>query len=959
MPKLDHKDLGDTLSYVYLPGLVTAVYPGSKETPDAKKDTADVTIKNGNTTLTFTSCPIFYHCSSSGIARDNGSIENASRGFTVGDEALCRCHIKAAKDSKTETPSFDKVVLVGHVSGVKRCSYKFAFLRIGASELKPLATPLGKWDYSDASKKYVYTAFDKDSHKDEMCIVYDAVTKALASIVDPTKDGTVKYQFPCSVESLKPFLDSVDLELDRELFNWTYQGSAPDTIQFASAYPNYNADFEGKLLGVNATGVPYESYLYDNEVQALFTRFTNNVMSSTSAEISSGKFSRFDSLKASSESSFVDYSNRSPGFLVETRSSKCPGALTGEEKPQFVLDEIARLSAKRIEYKSAASVQKLKRSDLAAVITGLTNEIASAGALLESLVRDFNNSNLSVDNATALAKQISDLSISLESSRSVLARKVADALALDSVIASIEESIAELDGQISDLNSYRASSSPAISPSGAPLANSSYHVQSLYGENEYWLCAKNTYMGIVISYCDEFWKFIRVESIPSTALPAGNPALAALSSGLAPMSPMANVGMAVAASITQSVTNGSIFDYSMLKRFNEGCIHRTTAPAVCGVPALAQEDSVTGSTIKNFNGVGSYLLTQNPHEERADDPSFFSAVNSRLEHIDCWNRYDNWMNSVQLCSHSPQANPTWHFRSFANQWRLSSVYIDTPIGSFLYGAPRLQAGIFYMYQVTVQGSTARNDLPFRAQFTAKTRQTGACCMQIYIVQRQSLTAWNEKVDAKEFVRQALRYGPYDSFNVAENYVAGSEPPTPEIKKQVPSDATYSGDFKPGGGSFGGGGASGSWDGGGLSESDEAPPSSGAVGAINSFVWNNKEKVRFVRKDGKLVDFLTLSDSDKAALVDDRFFIISDTDVSARGSFPPSRNEIEIMASFDTFASLKEKNKDRSAAKALRSKEFESAIKDFIKKFYDDVVDKSSGAVKNKTFSMFYFDAKII
>ena len=937
---------------MYLPGLVTAVYAGDKDTPESNRDTADVSIISGGTSIPFKNCPIFYHCDSSGVVRENGSIENSSRAFTEGDEALCRCHVKPKKDSVDENPSFDKVFLVGHVSGPKRCSYKYAFLRISEKELKELKSPLGEWEYSESSKKYVYKAFDKDSHKDEMCIVYDAVNKKLADVIDPTKDGTKKYVFPCSVESLKPFLDSVNLELDRELYKWSYHGSAPDTIEFASAYPNHTDDFSGEHLGVSPTGVPYTSYFDDDPALSVFVKFTNAVTRTTSSELSSGKFERFDELKKSKEEIVAEFASRSKGFLVDTREKEVTGTVLSDgSKPQYILDAISRLTEKRTEYLASSKLLAASRAEAVALIASLESGIRSGQAKIDVLVSEF-NAIASLENGSAydLARQIADLKSSLDSSLSVLARKREDLVAIDASISEMNDKISNITDEINNLNNFDAIIQPAISPKGERLKNTSFHVQALYGENENWLCAKNTYMGFIVSYCDSPYKFIRVQKIPGVLpipftvsfIPSAQPMYyAAL---------LSNAGLSF---------GNNIWDYVMLKRFNEGCFHRTTAPAVCGVSGAKSSDSPTGASVKDFNGVGSYRLDQIAHEERDGDPLFATAVNSRLEHIDSWYRKDNWMNSIELVGRTPIADATAFFISFAVQWRLSCVYIDTPIGSMLYGSPRLQAATWYMYQIHSQGSTARNDLPFRTHFIAKTRQTGAAAMQIYIVQRQSLTAWNEGVDKKEIVRQVFRYGPYDCHNVASKFPPGAEPPAPNIKELVPSDATYSGDFKPGGGSFGGGGASGSWDGGGLSESDEAPPASGAVGATDTFEWKDDEKVRFVRRDNKLVDFLSLSDTDKAALVEDRFFVISDTDVSSRGAYPLSRNEIEIMASFDTFPALKTANKTNDASKAIRSKAFEEAIRDFIKKFYDDVVDKSSIAVKNKTFSMFYFDAKII
>jgi hypothetical protein len=966
VPKFDHKDLGDVLSYVYLPGLVTAVYPGDKDTPEANRDTADVSISYNGTSISFKNCPIFYHCEKSGVLRDNGSIENASRGFTVGDEALCRCLVPAQKDSAEKPSVFKKVILVSHLTGPKRCSYKYAFLRISATELKELKAPLGKWEYSESSGNYEYVAFDVDSHKDELCVVYDSINKKFADIVDPTKDGTQKYVFPCSVESLKPFLDAVDLELDRELYRWSHQGSSPDDVELASAYPSHSADFSGEKLGVGPTGEPYSTYFEDDPVVAMFTKFTNIVTSTRPSELSSGKFDRLDEYKKSMEGYISDYAGRSPGFLVDTRDKEVSGTVVSSgEKPQSILDDIKRLSEKKEEYASYSTVLSAKRVELISVASSISSDIAGMSAHINALQDELNDilskltggldaSHSSAAYVSSLMQKIAELSASIDSVSSVYSRKLSELESLDASISEVGQRISDISSQISALNNFNAVIVPAISPKGDRLVTRSYHVQALYGENEYWLCCKNVYNGLIVSYCDASWKFLRVKKIPSSVIPIDNPALTNLANGMNPISPMASPIMAVAAMISQSAPGGhSYFDYSMIKRFNEGCIHRTTVPAVSRVSSSNKTSYASSVKSRGFNGVGSYRLEQIAHEEREGDPSFATAVNSRLDYIDSWVRKDNWHNSIKLAGHSPMADPTWHFISFAIQWRVSSIYIDTPIGSMLYGAPRLQAGVWYMYQLAIQGSTARNDLPFRSHFVAKTRQTGSHALQIYIVQRQSLTAWNEKVDSKQFVRQCLRYGPYDCFSAMYKFEPGAEPPCPDIKTLIPADATFSGVFKPGGKD------TGSWDGCGLSDLDDSPPASGAVGAIDSFTWKEDEKVRFVRKGSDVVDFLTLSDSEKAELVADRFFITSETDLASRGAFVLSRNEIEIMASFDSFAALKQTNDTRDASKAVRSKELELAIKGLIKEYYDKVADKVDGAAANKSFSMFYFDAKII
>lgn len=964
MPRLNHPDLGDVLSYVYLPGTILAVYPESTDTPSDKWDTVDLTVDGYETV--YKNCPVFYHCESNVSVRDNGATEKGAYGFSVGDRCICRCLVKTEKSSITDTTAFKVVFCVGHIEGIKRCSFKYAFVRISASILKELKAPFGEWVYDDEQKKYVYKPYDKDSHKDEMCIVYDSNTKKFASIVDPTKDGVEKYKFPCSVETIKPFLDTVDLDLDDELYKWEYQGTLQSNASFACGYPNAAADINGDKLGVNATGSPYDTYYQSNEVQRLFGDLRLSMASIPAQKMLAGDYSVLDEKIKTNLPSIEEYAKRSPAFIVDKRSFPVEGVRVEDDDPNndyppAVVEEIAALVLKKSDYTSSLLIAqakfKLCQEECDALSSSISEERSRIQAIYDYI------SSLSLNDAKEINSQLSivnGLLSDMQSAESYLASKKAELDTYTEEIANLKNRIVMIDSDIEKLSNQKNIFSYAISPKGKYLSNASFHAQACYGENEYWICAKNTYMGIVISYCDAYYKFMRFQS-PPVSIPI-------------PECSVSYLGVPVtldAISIALNVTENNIFDYSFLKRINEGCFHHTTIPAV-----LSEND---------FNGAGSYRLTQIVNPELHDDSVFRTAVNSRLEYIDAWDRYDNWMNTIYFCSHTNTANPTWHFNSIGQQWRLSAIYLDTPLGSMFYGSPRFQAALWYMYQLNIQYSTARNDIPFNCQFLSRTRQSGAAAMQIYIVQRQAVSAWNKGVDNRsDFVRQVCLYGPFDCFNLQVNYEIGSEPPAPNIKEQVPDG----GNFVAGGGTFGGGGASGSW---GVSDENNAPANdTGMVGGINNYTLSFVDEVKYVRDSkNKLVDFNGLSDDEKANLLDDRKFLIrgvasnagsivvsdaasflassnqslpstpgvdqSSLDSSAQVSYPMSRNEVEIFASFDLFSSLKKSNKTFDASKAVRCREFEICIMNLFYSFYDSLPDSN----KKKKMKFLSFDAKII
>lgn len=278
---------------------------------------------------------------------------------------------------------------------------------------------------------------------------------------------------------------------------------------------------------------------------------------------------------------------------------------------------------------------------------------------------------------------------------------------------------------------------------GVTLSGGSYHLQAAFGEDEIWVCAKNVYMGMIVSYCDSKWKFTRLREFPPV-LTIGNPILGKLTSGgIAPGgNVLGDVSIALAASITQS-GDANIFSYGALKRINEGALHRTSHPAL------------------KTMGFGSWLAKQNTIPKNTTEPVFQTAINTRLESVDAWYRYDNWMNSIQCSSASYGVDRTWWFASSAQQWRIKSYFIDTPIGSMWYSSPVVEVALWHItgFNILLGGPTCRKDVPLKTHFIRHTKHTQRIVTQVYIAQRQGVTLWDDP--ERTFIRQEPYKGVYD------------------------------------------------------------------------------------------------------------------------------------------------------------------------------------------------------
>ena len=218
---INHQNLGDIQKHEYLTGIISKVYPEDPDTPEEYWDTADVLIEELG--LPWEKAPIFYHCSPDMPARDNGSIFSGARGFNENDSVILLCEIQTAQ---ADNQLVSNVMVIGHVDGLKKCSYNYVIVRASLEALEPL------------------DIFDPLANLDELCTVYDVAAGVVAGIVDPDLSPAL-LQFPCPVSKIKPFLEFVELS-GVALFEEYPQGD--DAIQIAGVIPNWQTDCQGDII---------------------------------------------------------------------------------------------------------------------------------------------------------------------------------------------------------------------------------------------------------------------------------------------------------------------------------------------------------------------------------------------------------------------------------------------------------------------------------------------------------------------------------------------------------------------------------------------------------------------------------------------------------------------------------------------------------------------------------------
>ena len=735
MSLFDHKTIGDVQTYVYLEGKILKVYLEDATIAEAKWDTADVEYENKKL---FSNAPIRYHCLTYGVERTNGAVADGGRGFDVGDKVILMAKIGSAPGKGEE---YENVYVVAHKDGPVPCSYNFLFIRISATALLPHAPPYGTWVRTDQDSRNdpAYVVSVPGSHAAEYCTVWDAAKGKVATVYNPVTK--VPYVFPVTVEEFKPALDIFRF-CDEELFTLDSQGD--EQRQEAGFTPDWKSDFQGELIRAGAkpntwwtaysiSGNPIFSLLIDTELE----------LATDGEGAASGAFTRsMDKIEAArvENGAIAQWKQASPrAFNDATRSFDVKGSDATREMPPSVqerLQELQKLIGEQTDLINALDSEKKNRWETLTGMIPITDPILQAEFVA-----------LGSDPVIVLDLRYRGI------------RDTAQ-LEVDTILAKSTFVAWEI----------------AHDKDMQPLKGSSYHMQFAYGEDEVWLCAKNIYAGMVIDACDAMWKFGRVMTLPPV-IEIGNPAADRLASGgmtLGNSLSLGDISMFLAADITQS-DDGNIFSYGTLKRINDGGFHRTTHPAM------------------KTNGIGSWRMTQNKIPRDEKEPTFITALNTRSESIDVWHRYDNWMNSIPYSYATWGVDRTWWFKSEAMQWKIKADFIDTPIGSMWHTAPVWEAALWYMsgLNFTAGAITVRKDVPINTQFIRQTKHSKRVIAQIYIVQRQAVSMFENP--ELTFVRQEINKGVYDNIDPASiKYVGGVDYDvmTAEQKKTLISDRVY-------------------------------------------------------------------------------------------------------------------------------------------------------------------------
>ena len=714
MPLFNHPTLGDIQSYAYLEGKILKVHLEDASLDAALWDTADVEYENHKV---FLNAPVRYHCQPVAVERSNGAVADGGRGFDVGDNVILMAKIGSSPGLGEE---YEKVYVVAHCEGVVRCTYNYLLIRMSASALIPHNPPYGTW----IGGEYVPTV--RDSHLHEYCTVWDAAKGTVAVIYNPVTG--MPFVFPVTVEEFKPALDYYRF-VDEELFTLDSQGD--EQIQEAGFVPDWRLDPQGEKIRCGASpDAWWTSYdVFANPIFDLLFR-TQMALATDNEGASNGTFMKAMEKFNAAKENIAKWKAASPQALNDDmRIYDVKGSDESRQMDpatQARLQELQQTVAQMIDVIGTLdSAKYLRWEELSSIIAADSNV---SPALKAELVA------LSTDRSVMLYRRYKGI------------RDTAQ-VEINSILGKAVFTPWEI----------------AHDKDMKPLQGTSYHMQTAYGEDEIWVCAKNIYRGIVVSNCDEAWKFVRLAFLPP-AIPIENPALDSLAGGggyfmggtgaaMGTGKLMEDVSFAMASSITTANDN-NIFSFGTLKRINDGGFHRTTHPAL------------------KTDGIGSWRLTQNPIPNSPLEPTFLSALNTRQESIDVWNRYDNWMNSINHSAASWGVDRTWWFKSNAQQWRIRATFIDTPIGSMWHSSPTWEVALWNMngFRIMDGGPTCRMDAPLKTHFTRQTKHSKRVAAQIYIAQRQATTMWDDPT--RTFVIQEPNEGIYDHFVPEEiKYVA--------------------------------------------------------------------------------------------------------------------------------------------------------------------------------------------
>jgi hypothetical protein len=702
MGLFNHITLGDIQNHVYLEGKILAVYLESHDVDAAIWDTADVEYENHKV---FLNAPVRYHCLPVGIERANGAIADGARGFDVGDKVILMAKIGSTPQLGEE---YEKVYVVAHREGVVPCTYNFVLIRMSAGAFIPHNPPYGTW----VGGAYLPNA--PGSHLHEYCTVWDAAKGATATVYNPVT--ALPYVFPLTVEEFKPALDYYRF-VDEELFTLTLQGD--EQIQEAGFTPDWRSDVQGeKIRNGAAPSAWWTSYdIYANPIFSLLLN-TQMALATDSAGAADGTFAKAMAKFDAGRENIAGWKAASPqAFNDDTRLFDVTGSSATQEMTPETLARLQELQALIGQMNDLIGTLDSVRIARWETLAGMIGE--------------------ELDLSPALRAEAVALENDLVITRYGYLKGVRDTAqtAVDSILGKSAFTPWEI----------------AHDKDMKPLRGSSYHMQNAYGEDEIWVCGKNVYQGMVVSACDSAWKFLRLPIIPP-ALPIGNPAAGRLASGSATVGGLAfgsamslsDISFAMASDIMIRDDN-NIFSYGTLKRINDGGFHRTTHPALRSA------------------GVGSFRMTQALIPGSPAETVYTTALNTRYEHIDVWNRYDNWMNSFPYSCASWGVDRTWWFKSYAMQWRIKAAFIDTPIGSMWHASPIWEVGLWSMtgFSVFDGGPICRRDAPLRTHFIRQTKHSKRVILQIYLIQRQAVTMWDDPT--RTFVKQELNKGIYDHF----------------------------------------------------------------------------------------------------------------------------------------------------------------------------------------------------
>ena len=739
MPKYNHSTFGDIQSYVYLEGKILKVYIEDTSISQDKWDTADVEYENKKV---FSGAKVRYHCLKEGSNRANGAIVDGAKGFDVGDQVIVMAKIGSSHGTGTE---YETMFVVAHIEGPKRCTYNYLLVRISSSDFLPHTPPYGTW------KQSVYTITDPGSLSEEYCTIWNTSKNSVATVINPTNNQP--YVFPVTMEDLKPALDNFTF-VDEELFTMSSQGD--EESEEAGFVPDWLADGQGNLL---RGSLPPDIWwnTYNEKGNPLLNLFNDAILKlmTDSEGLSSGTFNSVQDIIDSNNEKILNWKTLSPKSF-------------GDDSREFSI-------------KGSSSTNVISIDDQVK-LQDLQEQLAKLDALIEPLkssgVDRYNELKDKVVNGIELNDTAKQELVDLSNSPTIF---------LYNHYKSLQEQTTKDLEVITNATSW-TSWATAHDKDMTDLTGKSYHLQMAYGEDEYWGCAKSTFHGMVVSYCDAMWKFTRLTQ-PLPVLGIDNNALMKLASGSAFMGGLAAGAMLSLGDIDKALASqamvlpdNNMFSWGMLKRINEGCFHRTSNPAM--------------KTL----GIGSWRLTQNKIPNNEKETTFISALNTRYESIDIWSRYDNWMNTIACENGSWGVDTTWWMKSDAQQWKLKAVYIDTPLGNMFGSSPTWEVALWHMtgFNILFGGPTCRQDVPLNTHFVKQTKHSERLVSQVYIAQRQAVTLWDDP--SRTFLRQELYKGAFDCFpsedikfvakdpdnKVDDDYTLLSE----EDKQNILSDKVY-------------------------------------------------------------------------------------------------------------------------------------------------------------------------